>query len=352
MLQTDPPENLSRPNLTPVPEGGVADGFQGNAQNLRIIGSLESRRTAAHRGLHLSRAAMDASIKYPWLRTPEGLSAKGYKAWGAYPEDAEELAWVLGQAPLTAPAAEEELPPRPVEEQIMDWADDVTYACHDVEDFFRNGFIPLHLILRFPPPDARRRVETEPYEAEAFLDYVEAKRGGPTEFNRHQAIADLRTVETLATLPGPYDGSHATKVLATSMTSRLIRFFLDGVTLEETSPGVQHLTRYSARLVVPQDQRRVCDLLKELIWYHVIDRPGLASQQHGQRRVVRKLLRWHAEEYRRLLPADRLADVEKGHRSVLRAACDHVASLTERQAHALYQRMAGIEHGAITDQFE
>lgn len=334
----------------------VADGFQGNAQNLRIIGSIASRKTASHPGLHLTRATMDAFIKYPWQRTPKAVSEKGYESWGCYPEDVLELTWVLKRKPFEAPKSKLDVPPRPVEEQIMDWADDVTYACHDVEDFFRNGFIPLHLILRFGPADTRRRVEVEPYEAASFLDYVEKKRNaeikpGDKGFDRQQAINDLRLVEELAILPGPYDGSHATKVLATSMTSRLIRFFMDGLKLEATSTEAAHLTRYGANLVVPKDQRRICELLKELIWYHVIDRPGLASQQHGQRQVVRKLLRWHAEDHTRLLPMDRLREVEEGHGSVLRAACDHVASMTERQAHALYQRMAGTDPGSITDSF-
>ena len=226
----------------------------------------------------------------------------------------------------------------------MDWADDVTYACHDVEDFFRNGFIPLHLILRLDAADERRTRSTEPFETEVFLNYVQKKRGGPDAFDREQAIEDLREVQNLTKPSGPYDGSHATKVMATSMTTRLIRFFLDGVTLEPTSENGEHLTRYAARLHVPPEKSRVCDLLKELIWFHVIDRPGLASQQRGQRRVVKQLLRWHADDPTRLLPTDRRTEIEDGHGNVLRAACDHVASMTERQALALYQRMAGIDH--------
>jgi hypothetical protein len=33
-----------------------------------------------------------------------------------------------------------------VEAQIVEWADDVAYSIHDVEDWYRAGFIPLELI--------------------------------------------------------------------------------------------------------------------------------------------------------------------------------------------------------------
>lgn len=35
---------------------------------------------------------------------------------------------------------------RAAEAELMDWADDLTYAIHDVEDCYRAGLIPLHLL--------------------------------------------------------------------------------------------------------------------------------------------------------------------------------------------------------------
>jgi dGTPase len=43
----------------------------------------------------------------------------------------------------------------------MDWADDVAYAVHDVEDFYRAGLIPLE-----------RFIEDEP-EVDRFAKYAE-----------------------------------------------------------------------------------------------------------------------------------------------------------------------------------
>ena len=49
-------------------------------------------------------------------------------------DDEDAFKWVRREAKVDArsPAAE-----------VMDWADDVTYAVHDMEDFFRAGLVPL-----------------------------------------------------------------------------------------------------------------------------------------------------------------------------------------------------------------
>lgn len=112
---------------------GLADGFEGNAQSFRIINKLAIRR-ASHQGLNLTRATLNATLKYPWLRATEG---KENQKWGAYFSEIEELEWAR-ETNSSQPKK------RCVEAEIMDWADDVAYSIHDLEDFFRAGLVPLH----------------------------------------------------------------------------------------------------------------------------------------------------------------------------------------------------------------
>ncbi|MGW8376074.1 dGTP triphosphohydrolase [Streptomyces sp. ODS28] len=318
------------------PEGaggpGSLDSFEGNAQTLRVITYLAAHKYSGHRGLHLTRACLDASTKYPWERASREEDPARHVKWGVYAADRDTFAWVRNGRTGTEV---------PVEEQVMDWSDDVTYACHDVEDFYRTGLIPLHALF---PPDGGGGAETE-RETERFLGYVARKReaaGAP--FDRGAAEALLADIGKRLSVAGPFTGRHEDVVRLNRRTSDLIEYFTRDIHLEVGGPAA---IRYGARLVIPAERRAACDLLKELVWCYVIDRPALATQQHGKRRIVSELLRW-THESPELLPTERAEELA-AHGDRLRAAADHVSSLTEDQALALHRRMSGTGLGSVND---
>ena len=111
---------------------GLEDGFEGNAQSFRVVTRL-AFRSPDYRGLNLTRVSLRGVLKYPWCRQGSGYKSK---KWGAYDSEEDELGWAK------KPRASSD-DRRAVEAEIMDWADDVTYSVHDVEDFYRAGLIPL-----------------------------------------------------------------------------------------------------------------------------------------------------------------------------------------------------------------
>ena len=113
---------------------GLSEGFEGNPQSFRIVTRLAVRYAEQEPpGLDLTRASLNAILKYPWLWEKAGEN-KG--KWGAYREDTDCFEWARDSADLR----EGQLS---VEAELMDWADDITYAVHDLEDFYRAGLIPL-----------------------------------------------------------------------------------------------------------------------------------------------------------------------------------------------------------------
>jgi dGTPase len=314
------------------PASEVPDSFEGNAQTLRVLTFLAAHKHPGHRGLHLTRACLDAAMKYPWQRASVSVDEQRYAKWGVYAAERDAFDWIrLGRGGDAVP----------VEEQVMDWADDVTYVCHDVEDFYRTGLIPLTSL--FPLAGAAGG-ETE-RETAHFLDYVQYKWkriGKP--FDRDAAARLMGELATTLAVSHPFQGRHADTVEVNARTADLISLLTSGLSLDV---GGDAPIRYGAALVVPAEHRAACDLLKELLWCYVVDRPEMRTLRHGKQRIVSDLLRWnHASP--ELLPADRAEELE-WHGDSLRAAADHVASLTESQAVALHRRLSGVALGSLSD---
>jgi dGTPase len=87
-------------------------------------------------GLDLTRATLAACLKYPWFREPSTRDRS--KKWGAYKSEAEDFEFAREMFHHSAKTAEAAL---------MDWADDIAYSVHDLEDFHRCGALPWHRIL-------------------------------------------------------------------------------------------------------------------------------------------------------------------------------------------------------------
>jgi len=293
-------------------KNGVPDGFEGNAQSMRIVARLSVRPNGTL-GLNLTRATIQALTKYPWERATTGSHHRKY---GAYASEHDIFAWSREGVP-----ADQRTP----EAYVMDWADDVAYALHDLEDFCIAGFIPIDRLARDEPTQSRFLNRTyERWSEQGRVDSAEER----TEIER---VANVLFSE----FPTELNDMAVIAQLGSSKAN----LFASGLAVE------------GDRITEDPDMRRQLDLLKSLTWTYVIESPGLAAQQTGQRRIVENLFEYfvdataHAQhslpEWASTLARE--ADAAGRHR----IACDIVASLTETQAVALHARISGLRIGSI-----
>jgi dGTPase len=129
-----PPFGHTAEELLNALERSTGGGFEGNAQSFRI-GTKLAFKSTKHAGLDLTSATLAAILKYPWLK---GQNRKKPHKWGAYKSEVADFEF----ARKICPPQKFALSP---EAALMDWADDVTYSVHDLEDFLvgsRCTFLP------------------------------------------------------------------------------------------------------------------------------------------------------------------------------------------------------------------
>jgi dGTPase len=290
-------------------------GFEGNAQTLRVLTRLEAKvlhPSGGPGGLNFTRAALDATCKYPWPRRPDSHK------FGYYAADAAAFDWMRAGAPPEH---------RCLEAQVMDWADDVAYSVHDVEDGVHSGMIKIGHI----GADARAQLCEV---AAALYSPRPAAELGPVL----DALLELPTLRDLA----DYDGTSKAQVAAKRATSELVGR-LSGAAIAATRDvhGAGPLGRYDADLVVPAEVAAECALLKAVAAHYVMARAGVAERQARQRQVLTELaaavLDGAPGTIDRSLVAAWHAAADEPAR--LRVVIDQLAQLTDTSAVAWHDRL-------------
>jgi dGTPase len=291
-------------------------GFEGNAQSLRVLTRLEAKVIAADgtsAGLNLTRATLDAATKYPWTRRP------GSAKFGAYTEDLAVFEWVR------AGVAGDR---RCVEAQIMDWADDVAYSVHDLEDGVQAGLVRLDRL-----DSEVQRSEVIDIARESYLD---------------APVSELaEAFERLQSQPywlHEFDASMGAMVALKRMTSELIGR-LCGAATGATREGVgdRALRRYDGELVVPPSTRAECAVLKAIADRYVMRREATVRAQVRQREQLAELCAALARTAPDSLEPwlHTAYDDAADDNARLRVVVDQVASLTDTSALAWHARWAG-----------
>jgi len=303
-------------------------GFEGNAQTLRVVARLETRADE-YRGLDLTRGTIAALVKYP---QPRASGARKY----VYDEDAELVAWALGARPAGTRAE------RPLALDLMDLADDVAYSTHDVEDGVRARFItPLEL----RDPRVVGVVAELGARALAGQGITLDEAGVRAVFGELLARLEPDTA---------YQSGAARK--------RVGRYLISGMVGEvrfEAAGGDDPL--WGQRLVVPDDVRRRCEVLKQLSRACVMQDSRVTTMRHKGREIVRRLFGALCDNALAETPALRARfDLFPLHRRAqlaaapdvparVRMTADYLAGMTDSFAMRMYARLFLPQSGTLFD---
>lgn len=241
-------------------------GFEGNAQTLRLLTRLEPKVIGEGRpyGLNLTRASVDAAIKYPWTRGrgPVPSSPK----FGAYADDVPVYEWARQQA----------VPGRKCfEAQVMDLADDIAYSVHDIEDAITGLTLDLQKLQ-------------DPLERSAAL-YVVQDWYMPEE-SIQELDAALARLEAEPSWLLSFTGSMRSAAALKNMASQLIgRFTRSAITATRAAHGEGAISRYGGDAVVPEQTHLEIAVLKGLAAAYVMSSASQQPVYEAQEEIIRDL---------------------------------------------------------------
>ncbi|MGF1587732.1 MAG: deoxyguanosinetriphosphate triphosphohydrolase family protein [Pleurocapsa sp.] len=316
-------------------KAGLVDGFEGNAQSFRILTRLAIHRIDYY-GLNLTRATLNAVLKYPWLRSPDSTSKRHHK-FSIYNLDHEAFLF----------ARLEPGDSQSIEASIMDFADDITYSVHDLEDFYLAGLIPLELLAT--DWDELDRFITEWLRVSPHNRVAKVVKVNPHRFQNF--------LNATYNLKGQYPpGSFEQKAQIKRVSSQLIQTYIQSVQLSTEYGDRGHL-KYN------RNQEEELKFLQRIVWSYVISNPRLATQRYGQKRIIKTLFEIYIQAIsdrdlsfipprfvKEFLEIEaNLDDTKQLSQEHTRMAVDIVAGLSEAEAVIQYRRLTGISQGSFLD---
>lgn len=368
---------------------GLPEGFEGNAQSFRILTQLDTLGRDFP-GLNLTAATRASTLKYPWTRAewvgvltadrpvaerPRGVgddARDGAEKFSAYALDAAEMESALAAFPSIVPGMQT------VECAVMDLADDIAYAVHDLDDFARAGVLQHSAVtgeLRAWLSASEKLAEIEPpvlaaswrapgHALELLWRRIQLKDSWVAD---RAAFTDavIRVNEEVggSLLAAPYDGGIDSERAVSGFTRRWIDHLRTSIVVVEEP----HVRSGPVRL----DQRAWHEVmvLKFVHAHFVLERPELGQTQRGQARVIedlalgfdawltddvdagrapRRLLEWvdQATEGYFTLRGDRpelltgdTSDAGLRRQGRARAVLDYVAALSDQQARTTHRAL-------------
>lgn len=305
-------------------------GFEGNGQTFRILTQLESYSESA--GMNLSKRSLLGVIKYPNFlnvldnkihnkqstqTTNIGVkSADWLPPKGLFDCDRHIFDWVLSDLNVDDKtnfmiyASHEGKHARTIHKSvdcsIMELADDIAYAIHDLEDAIVLGLV----------------------NQVAFHEEVS---------NNIICLGNTALGEKMLDLEQALFS--AKSYVRKNAIGALVNFFITSISLHKKSIFTEPLLDYAA--VMPDDALRSLNLFKHFIFKYVIKKPELQLIEYKGQHILATLFDAFHNEPLRLLPLNTMARWKQAESEVLQARiiADYISGMTDDYANRVYKNL-------------
>lgn len=303
-------------------------GFEGNAQTLRIVAKLEPYSNGY--GMNLTRRTLLGFIKYPafinelWHTIPDTHDSRAFikaddwrPAKGLYQDDAHIFDWIvepLSQNDRTLLNTHATIDKhraktlyKSLDSAIMEHADDIAYAVHDLEDAIATHVLTLDDWQSHALP----HLQALNFDwLNSLLETLTSRLFSKNDFERKDAIGEL-------------------------VNTFIIHIHLD----------IQHeafecpILKYTAKL--HPEYENVLHILKHFVFQRLIRDPEMQQIEFKGQNLLIELFTAFASDPLRLLPETTQAQYIEAqkHNQGMRIICDYLSGMSDEYAYKTYQRL-------------
>lgn len=277
-------------------------GFEGNAQTLRIMTSVEKKR-AVFKGLNLTYRTMLSVVKY--FKKYDQI--KGGKQKFIYDEDYQMLNKFL---------TENEVKVRTLDVQIVDTADEIAYAAHDLEDGLR--------IKAYTIDEVLYDYKNEYGESESYHALIEVVEESKAQASSYVSL----------------DATEFSKLFRQELCSRLINLALNDIGLINVNDTMREKTGTT------QDQElgftkygELIKGLKKIVFKCINHNNDVYHYEQEGKRVLSGLVELYRNDARYLPPEYRVGDGNADLQD--RLICDYIAGMMDSYSIVTYEKYTG-----------
>lgn len=303
--------------------------FEGNAQNYSVLRRLE-KKDPTFMGLNLTYRTMLAINKYIVEEGTKNHNDKVVEKF-MYKDDFEFLNKFREENNL--------LRKRTLDVQIIEIADDIAYAVHDLEDGLSQGYFNIDEIL---------------YELNvADNDFTDEERS----FASKQMYAIVNDARNIAQKSCSYKNlQEFSQVFRKNLTSKLTHYFMNDIELKEVSEeeAEEHGTIKDSYELKLGESYSLCKILSKKIYKCVTRHPDIAIYESRGAKVIKELFNIYSNpdinKKWQLLPPDYrpITQDDKGdERTYARVASDYIAGMMDTFAIETYERLFNTPFNSI-----